>query len=103
MYRVNHSFLFRGKRYKVDQLVPDDHTIVKYRTQFIEPVVGVEVGTLESVSTIPPEIVETPISVEVIPEVKPKIQLPLAQVKPQMKPVVKPIIKPININKTRQV
>lgn len=38
MHRVMHDFLFKGKRYKEGQLIPDDHTAVMYRTQFVEPV-----------------------------------------------------------------
>lgn len=38
MFVVNHSFLFRGKRYKKGQLIPEGHTATRYRTQFLDKV-----------------------------------------------------------------
>ena len=64
MHQVNHNFLFRGKRHKVGQVLPDDHCAVRYRSQFVDkiPVEGVAAAELEKV----------PVG-EVEPSVEPKI------------------------------
>ena len=53
MFRVNHDFLYRGKRYKEGQLIPNDHTATIYRTQFLDAVKEIEVE--EIVEEAPPE------------------------------------------------
>lgn len=70
MHRVNHDFLFKGKRYKEGQLIPSNHTAVKYRTQFVDAVrddveASVDASTESAVKTVPEEKVVAKVSTPV--------------------------------------
>ena len=103
MYRVTYPFLFRGKRYKTGQQLPDDHTAVRYRTQFVE-LLEEEVEALLGASTELSEVTKTEIGEEKIPtpEQLPQVsEVIISEIPPAVTvnatQLLKPVTQPIRV------